>query len=90
MRAETINWDAFSKLAHDPRGIPVSISATDATVDQVIAAAPRVQNHVPAGATWDGKTNLPMDEQTFQQMVSDSDPNAPATGAPTRGAPPKT
>lgn len=89
-RAETINWDAVSKLAHDPRGIPVSISSVDANVDQVIAAAPRVQNHVPAGATWDGKTNLPMDEQTFQQMVSDSDPNAPATGASTRGAPPKT
>jgi L,D-transpeptidase ErfK/SrfK len=26
-RAEAINWDAISKLAHDPRGIPVSISA---------------------------------------------------------------
>jgi len=31
-RAEAINWDAVSKLAHDPRGIPVSISAPDATI----------------------------------------------------------
>ena len=88
-RAEAVNWDAISKLAHDPRGIPVSVSAPDASVDAVLAAAPRVQNRVPAGATWDGKTNLPVDEQTFQQMLSDSDPQAPAN-SPSRGAPPRT
>jgi L,D-transpeptidase ErfK/SrfK len=88
-RAETVNWEAISKLAHSPRGIPVSVSAPDASVEAVMAAAPRVQNHVPAGATWDGKTNLPVDEQTFQQMLSDSDPQAPAN-SPSRGAPPRT
>ena len=88
-RAEVVNWEAISKLAHDPRGVPVSVSAPDATVEAVLAAAPRVQNRVPAGATWDGKTNLPVDEQTFQQMLSDSDPQAPAT-SPSRGAPPRT
>ncbi len=88
-RAEAVNWEAISRLAHDPRGIPVSVSAPDATVDAVLAAAPRVQNRVPAGATWDGKTNLPVDEQTFQQMLSDSDPQAPAS-SPARGAPPRT
>jgi L,D-transpeptidase ErfK/SrfK len=88
-RAEAVNWEAISRLAHDPRGIPVSVSAPDATIDAVLAAAPRVQNRVPAGATWDGKTNLPVDEQTFQQMLSDSDPQAPAN-APSRGAPPRT
>ena len=88
-RAEAVNWEAISRLAHDPRGIPVSVSAPDATVDAVLAAAPRVQNRVPAGATWDGKSNLPVDEQTFQQMVSDSDPQAPASSS-SRGAPPRT
>ncbi len=88
-RAEAINWEAVSRLAHDPRGIPVSISAADASVEQVLAAAPRVQNRVPAGATWDGRSNLPMDEQSFQQLLSDSDPEAPAS-SPARGAPPRT
>ncbi len=88
-RAEAVNWEAISKLAHDPRGIPVSVSTADAGLEQVLAAAPRVQNRVPAGATWDGKTNLPVDEQTFQQMLSDSDPQAPASSS-SRGAPPRT
>jgi L,D-transpeptidase ErfK/SrfK len=88
-RAEAVNWDAISRLAHDPRGIPVSVSAPDATVDAVLAAAPRVRNRVPDGATWDGKTNLPIDEQAFQQLLSDSDPQAPA-GSSSRGAPPRT
>jgi L,D-transpeptidase ErfK/SrfK len=88
-RAEVVNWEAISRLAHDPRGVPVSVSAGDATVEQVLAAAPRVQNRVPDGATWDGKSNLPVDDQTFQQMLSDSDPQAPRS-SPSRGAPPRT
>jgi len=88
-RAEAVNWDAVSKLAHDPRGIPVSISAPDATIEQVLAAAPRVQNALPAGSTWDGKSNLPMDEQSFQQLVTDSETEAPAN-SPASKTPPKT
>lgn len=88
-RAESVDWDAVSKLAHDPRGIPVSISAPDATIEQVLAAAPRVQNSLPAGSTWDGKSNLPMDEQSFQQLVTDSETEAPAN-SPASKTPPKT
>ena len=89
-RAEAVNWEAISKLAHDPRGIPVSVSSPEASVEAVLASAPRVQNRVPEGATWDGKTGLPVDEQAFQQMVSDSDPDAPSQASPARGAPPRT
>ncbi|MFO1426312.1 MAG: L,D-transpeptidase [Steroidobacteraceae bacterium] len=58
------------------RAVPVSISRPGSSVEQVVASAPRVQNKLPSGATWDGKSNLPMDESTFRQMVSDSDPRA--------------
>lgn len=89
-RAEAINWEAVAKLAHEPRGIPVSVSAAEASIEQVLAAAPRVQNRVPAGATWDGRSGLPADDQqSFQQLLSDSDPDAPSSLA-TRGAPPRT
>ncbi len=77
-RAEAINWDSVSKVAHDPHGIPVSVSRADASVELIVASALRVQNRVPDGASWDGTSNLPVDEKTFQEMVSDSDPNAPA------------
>jgi len=80
-RNEEVSWDAISKLAHEPRGIPVSISRPDASLEQVLAGAPKVQNRVPDGATWDGKTDLPMDENSFQQMFSEREP-ATSTSTP--------
>jgi hypothetical protein len=50
----------------------------------VVAKSELVQNHLPAGSSWDGRTDLPMDEATFKQMMSDIDPNAPQPGAPAR------
>jgi L,D-transpeptidase ErfK/SrfK len=92
-RNETVDWDAISKLAHDPHGIPVSISrrgavagaapviTPESTLEAIVAAAPRVQNRVPDGATWDGKSNLPVDEAAFREMVSDSEPPQAGAGA---------
>ena len=83
---EQVNWDLVSSLSHDPRGVPVPISLTDSNLglDAVLASATKVQNHVPDGSTWDGKSDLPMDEGTFRQMMSDVDPNSPeAAGAAT-------
>lgn len=77
-RKETIDWEAVSKLAHEPRGIPVPVSLAQASVEQEIAGARLVKNTVPAGANWDGKSDLPVDEQTFQEMFSETDPQAPA------------
>ena len=88
---EQVNWDLVSTLAHSPRGLPVAISTTDASVEQVLAAAQKVQNRIPEGSTWDGTTDLPMDESTFRQVISDMqppDPGAAAPGAPgTKGDP---
>jgi len=85
-RGEEVNWDLVAAAGHDPRGIPLSISNGGVTVDQVVATSPLVLNQVPEGASWDGKTDLPVDEATFREMLSDRDPNAPAAGAP--GTPP--
>lgn len=81
-RGETVDWERVSTLTHDPRGIPVSISRADVSLEQVVASAPRVQNRVPDGASWDGKSDLPMDEESFREMVSDSDPQTGPTGTP--------
>jgi L,D-transpeptidase ErfK/SrfK len=77
----TVDWDRALALAKTPRGVPVSVTAPDASVEQVLAAAIKVENRVPDGATWDGKTDLPMDEKTFQEMLSQRDPSQ-ATPAP--------
>jgi L,D-transpeptidase ErfK/SrfK len=73
-RGEEVNWDRVGQLTHEPRGIPVSVSSSEASIEQVLAGAVKVQNRVPDGATWDGKTDLPMDEKTLQEVLSDRDP----------------
>jgi len=84
---EHVNWDLVSSLAHDPRGVPVPITLAAASLEQILAAAPRVQNVLPEGSTWDGKSDLPMDEASFQQMMSDVEPGSGAAGAPEATSP---
>ena len=78
---EQVDWTLVSALARTPRGVPVPITVSDATVEQILAAAPRVQNVVPQGSTWDGKSDLPMDEASFKQMLSEIEPDAPTEDA---------
>src|SRR5215472_15052280 len=92
---EQVDWQLVSSLARDPRGVPVAITESGASVEEVLAAAPRVQNVLPEGSTWDGKSDLPMDEDTFRQMLSEIEPGSSVPGeagaasepaAPTPGA----
>jgi L,D-transpeptidase ErfK/SrfK len=78
----TLNATLVASLAHEPRGIPVAVSRPVASVDEVLASAPKVQNRVPEGATWDGKSDLPLDEASLREMLSDQDPQAPPLPAP--------
>src|SRR5580704_4352611 len=78
---EQVNWNLVSALAHSPRGVPVPITSADASLEQVLAAVPHVQNVLPEGSTWNGSTDLPMDEDTFKQMVSEIEPGSAAPGA---------
>jgi len=81
-----VDWTLMSALARAPRGVPVPITDPDATVEQILAGAPRVQNMLPEGSTWDGKSDLPMDEASFKQMLSEIEPGAPAGDAPEQTA----
>ena len=81
-----VDWTLVSALARAPRGVPVPITVPDATVEQILAGAPRVQNVLPEGSTWDGKSDLPMDEASFKQMLSEIEPGAPAGDAPEQTA----
>jgi len=83
-----VDWTLVSALARAPRGVPVPITDSDATVEQILAAAPRVQNVLPEGSTWDGQSDLPMDEASFKQMLSEIEPGAPAEDAEQTAAAP--
>lgn len=77
-RGETLDWQAVAEIAHAPRGIPAPVAGGSVSVDAELAAAIVVENRVPEGATWDGVSGLPVDEQTFQQMFSDTEDEATA------------
>jgi L,D-transpeptidase ErfK/SrfK len=80
-RKEKIDWEAVARLSRDPRGIPVSVSGGPDQLDNIISTASLVQNKVPAGATWDGLSDLPVDEATFQELVSDREPTVESAEA---------
>jgi L,D-transpeptidase ErfK/SrfK len=80
--------DLMQALAANPRGIPVSVTDPAGGLEQALADALVVQNRLPDGATWDGKTDLPMDDKTFKEMLSDRDPSHPeASDSRTSSAP---
>ena len=78
-KKQAVDYPLIAQHAHDPYGVPVSISRADATVEAVVAAAPRVRNAVPLGATWDGVSNNQVDEATFNSMITEEKKDDPAT-----------
>jgi L,D-transpeptidase ErfK/SrfK len=82
MQHQQIDWDAVSGLTRNPRGVPVAVTTAGTGLEQVLAAAPRVQNALPPGSTWDGTTDLPMDESSFRQILNEIQPGTPVPGAP--------
>jgi L,D-transpeptidase ErfK/SrfK len=92
---QQVDWARVTDLTHNPRGIPAPITSSDVDLEQLLAGAPRVQNVLPEGSTWDGKSDLPMDENTFRQVVSEMEPGsdgpaaaAAGSGTPAASAPP--
>jgi len=81
---QQIDWSVVAALARNPRGVPVPVTTAGETVEQILADAPRVQNVLPEGSTWDGRSDLPMDEATFRQIASEVEPETPAPAAPVR------
>jgi L,D-transpeptidase ErfK/SrfK len=87
-RKEKIDWEAVAKLTHEPRGIPVSVTGGPDQLEAIVTNATIVQNKVAPGATWDGISDLPVDEATFQELVEDRETSvesAAAAAAPTQG-----
>ena len=51
-RNEQVDWDLALELARDPQGIPVAITDSTASLDEVLANARQVENRAPEGALW--------------------------------------
>jgi hypothetical protein len=76
-------------LAHDARAIPVPVSGGHEGLDDVLAKSVLVENTLPDGSNWDGKSGLLVDEKTFNEMItgkSEAPPPAPAGAASPAGS----
>ncbi len=71
-----VNWEAIAQLTRAPRGLAVPVSTEAGSVDAVLAAAPLVQNRIPPGANWSGSDEVDGDAQSFQQLLSEREPQA--------------
>ncbi len=68
---QQIDWSRVARLVASPRGVAVPVSGRDGGgLAQVLAAAPRVQNRLPAGSTWNGKTDLPLSNAQFRKAYA--------------------
>jgi L,D-transpeptidase ErfK/SrfK len=79
-----IDWQRVGDLAHVPRAVPVPITGDQPGIDDVISKSLLVQNMLPAGSNWDGKTGLLVDEKTFQELLggrTDAPPAAQSRAA---------
>jgi len=92
--SDEIDWDRVAALARAPHAIPVPVTGAvqtgadaQAAVDAVLAKSLLVDNVLPEGSNWDGKTGLLVDEKTYNDLVGARDkPSTQALGAlnPTR------
>src|ERR1700736_74630 len=64
-----IDWQRVGDLAHSPRAIPVPITGNHEGIDWVVSESLLVENTLPDGSNWDGKTELLVDEKTFNDLV---------------------
>jgi L,D-transpeptidase ErfK/SrfK len=69
VRNDAIDWQRVGDAAHSPRAIPVPVTGGDEGIDSVVAKSLLVENRLPEGSNWDGKTGLLVDEKTFNDLV---------------------
>jgi L,D-transpeptidase ErfK/SrfK len=65
-----IDWQRVGDLAHTPRAVPVPITGGQPGIDDVLSKSLLVENTVPEGSNWDGKSGLLVDEKTFNELLS--------------------
>jgi L,D-transpeptidase ErfK/SrfK len=76
-----VDWQRVGDLAHSPRAIPVPVTGNQPGMDTVLERSLLVENTLPEGSNWDGKTGLLVDEKTFNELVNGKS-QAPPVASP--------
>ena len=75
---DDIDWQRVTALAHTPRGVPAPVNGEPRDMEAVLTQALLVDDVLPTGSNWDGKTELLVDEKTFRDLVGDRNKPPPA------------
>jgi len=78
-----VDPEEVSDLIANPTGITMPVSQQGMTPEKYVAAAPRVANRIPVGATWDGREELLVTAEEFEAVRSGKPLPARKVGANT-------
>jgi L,D-transpeptidase ErfK/SrfK len=81
-RDNDIDWQRVGDLAHTPRAVPVPVTGGRDGIDAVVSQSLLVENTLPEGSNWDGKTGLLVDEKTFNELVGGRAKAPPVSESP--------
>jgi L,D-transpeptidase ErfK/SrfK len=74
-----IDWQRIGDLAHAPRAVPVPVTGGHDGLDAVLAQSVLVEDTLPEGSNWDGKSGLLVDEKTFNELLGGRSEAPPAS-----------
>jgi len=77
-----IDWPRVAELVQKPRGVPVAVTSGAPGLDAVLAGARLVENTIPTGSNWDGKSGLLVDEKTFRELLDGRSPPPQSSASP--------
>jgi len=63
-----VDLEAVNKLMREQRGVAVPVSKRGVTLEKYLVDARRVQNRIPAGATWDGREELLVTAEEYEAV----------------------
>ena len=85
---EKIDWTRVRRLVDDPRVVPLPVSGRGPVHGGMVATL--VQNRLPLGSAWNGRTHLPLTTAQFDKVLnqirSRAMPKGPAAADPPRTA----
>jgi L,D-transpeptidase ErfK/SrfK len=67
-RGVVVDLESVAKIARDVRGIATPVTDRSLLPEQYLAAAPRVHNRIPSGATWDGREELLVTAEEYEAV----------------------
>jgi L,D-transpeptidase ErfK/SrfK len=63
-----VDLETVNAIVAEPRGIAMPVSKGALTVDALITSSRHVENQLPEGSTWNGKTELLVSAEEFEAM----------------------